>query len=496
MKNKATLLNMASGLLLQFCTLISGFIIPRIILSYFGSEVNGLVSSLNQFLSYISLVEGGVSGVIIANLYKPLVDGNNAKLSSVIVTSDKFYKKIGYIFLGYSIVLAVVYPLIFAKDFNFDYVLELTIILSLNLLIQYMFALTLRNVLNADKKIYIANFAQMVITIFNVILALVSVLIYPSIHILKFISGSLFILQPIIFSVYAKKHYSIDWKAKVDNSLIKERWNGFAINFAAFIHSSTDIAILTIFTDLKTVSIYSVYCLVSNGLKNLINACISGVNATVGQAYAKRDYDELNKKMDIYEYVVFIAVFFTFTIAALLITPFVQIYTKGITDTNYYQPLFGILVLISEALYLVKLPHMNLAYSANKFKEITPSAFIEAGLNIVISVVLVSKFGLIGVTAGTIVGMAYRTIFHVHYTSKIVPGRGQSIFYKKFFSFTVIAVCGFMICYKFLPLTNLTVVSWIIYAVIYCVVIGGLYLVLSFAFFKNELQFFVRYLRR
>ena len=84
---------------------------------------------------------------------------------------------------------------------------------------------------------------------------------------------------------------------KLDNSLIKERWNGFAINFAAFVHNCTDIAILTIFTDLKTVSIYSVYSLVSNGLKQLINASISGISATVGQVYARQDYDELNKKI-------------------------------------------------------------------------------------------------------------------------------------------------------------------------------------------------------
>ena len=62
---------MISGMVLQFFTLVSGFILPKIILTCFGSEVNGLVSSLNQFLSYITLVEGGITGVIIANLYKP-----------------------------------------------------------------------------------------------------------------------------------------------------------------------------------------------------------------------------------------------------------------------------------------------------------------------------------------------------------------------------------------------------------------------------------------
>lgn len=495
MKNKATLLNMVSGLLLQLCTLISGFIIPKIILSYFGSEVNGLVSSLNQFLSYITLVEGGISGVIVANLYKPLVERDNDKLSSILVTADKFYKKIGYLFIGYSVLLAIGYSILFKTEYSFTYVSTLTLILSLNLLIQYMFSLTLKSILKADKRGYIVNFCQMAITIANIILALLSVVIYPSIHVLKLISGCLFILQPVVFGKYIKKNYAINWNAKIDNSLIKERWNGFAINLAAFIHNSTDVTVLTIFTSLKTVSIYSVYCLVSNGLKQLISACISGISATVGQAYARRDFDEVNKKMDLYEYVVFILVFFLFTVAALLITPFVQIYTKGITDTNYYQPAFGIMLLISEGLYLLKYPHMNLSYSANKFKEITIPAFIEAGLNIVISVILVSKFGLIGVTVGTIVGMAYRTVFHVYFTSRLIP-RPQIIFYKKIFLFSVTAVMGFLICYKLIPIVNISVLGWIIHAVLYSSIIGGMYLLISLVFFRNELGFFIKYLKR
>ena len=57
MKSKVTLINIISSLTLQVVTVISGFIIPKIILTNFGSSVNGLVSSLNQFLSYITLIE-------------------------------------------------------------------------------------------------------------------------------------------------------------------------------------------------------------------------------------------------------------------------------------------------------------------------------------------------------------------------------------------------------------------------------------------------------
>lgn len=496
MKNKATLLNMISGLILQLFTLVSGFILPKIILIYFGSEVNGLVSSLNQFLSYITLVEGGITGVIVANLYKPIVDQDNQKISSVLITADRFYKKIGALFISYSIILSIIYPLYFKTEFKFAYVCSLTLILSITLLIQYMFSLTLKTLLNADKKGYIVNFTQTLIVIFNVIFALISVCVHPSIHVLKLISGSLFILQPIVFNGYVKKNYKIDWSAESDNSLIKSRWNGFAINLASFIHNSTDITVLTFLADLKTVSIYSVYSLVSSGVKQLINACLSGIAHTVGQAYAKKNWKELNQKLDIYEYVVFILVFFFLTVTALLITPFVHLYTKGITDTNYNQPLFGFLLVVSEALYLVKLPHLNLAYSANKFKEITIPAYTEAILNIAISVALVKKFGLIGVTIGTIAGMTYRMAFHVYYTSKIVPGRVQSIFYRKFFLFSAGSGAGFILCYKLLPLRTVTVVNWIFHAIFYCVVIESILLVISMLFFQNEIKFFAKYIKR
>lgn len=496
MKNKVTLLNMISGLILQFFTLISGFILPKIILTCFGSEVNGLVSSLNQFLSYITLVEGGITGVIVANLYKPIVEQDNNKISSVLVTADRFYKKIGALFIAYSVILSIIYPLHFKTEFTFSYVCSLTLILSLTLLIQYMYSLTLRTLLNADKKGYVVNFTQTLIVIFNVLFALISVFIYPSIHVLKLISGSLFLLQPLIFNRYVKKNYKIDWKVEPDNSLIKSRWNGFAINLAAFIHNSTDVTVLTFLANLKTVSIYSVYSLVSSGIKQMINACLSGIAHTVGQAYAKKNWKELNQKLDIYEYIVLILVFFLFTVTALLITPFVQLYTKDIVDTDYNQPLFGFLLVLAEALYLIKLPHLNLAYSANKFKEITVPAYIEAMLNIMISVALVKWIGLIGVTIGTIVGMTYRMVFHVYYTSKIVPGRAQCIFYRKLFLFAAGAGGGFVFCYKLLPLQTVTVGSWIVHAIFYCVVMGVILLAISILFFQNEMKFFWKYVKR
>lgn len=497
MKNKVTLNNIISGLILQIITIISGFVVPKIILIYFGSSVNGLVSSINQFLSYITLVEGGVTGVIAANMYRPLVNKDYASLSSIVVTAKKFFNKVGTIFVGYAIILSFAYPLFTYTSFDYLYVLALVLVLSISLSVQYMFSLTLKTLLIADKRAYIVNYTQILICVSNLVLVYISVLIYPSIHILKLITGGLYVLQPVIFGQYVKRHYDICWKSQSDNNLISERWNGFAINIAAFIHNCTDVTLLTLFSTLEMVSIYSVYSLVTTGLKQLINAVTSGINSTLGQAYAIGNARELNKKIDLYEYIIFVLVGFSFTMAGLLITPFVMIYINGVTDANYYnQPLFGVMIVISEAIYLIKYPHLNLAYAANKFKEITIPAYIEAIINIVISIILIKPYGLIGVSIGTIAAMTYRMVFHVYYTSKLVEGRKQRIFYRKLLLFTVATVLGIIICYVFLPLRTFTVTLWVVRAIEYVAVLAVFYSGISILVFKNEVNFIIRYLRR
>jgi len=496
LNKKTTLINILASLLLQIITIISGFIIPKITLSYFGSDVNGLVSSISQFLNYITVVEGGLTGVIMANLYKPLYEKDSNKLSSIILTADKFYKKIGFIFIFYTIVLSVIYPLFFTKSFDYLYIQSLIIILSMTMLIQYMFSLTIRNLLVADNKLYIVSITQSVIIIFNIIFAYISIKIYPNIHIFKFISGALYIIQPLIFNKFYKRYYCIDNHANIDKELLKGRWDGFSINIAAFIHNGTDATVLTLFTNFSTVSVYGVYSLVSSGLKQLVVSISSGLNPMLGKAYAKGNALELKEKIDIYEYIIYFLVFYLFSIAALLITPFVMIYTKNITDTNYYQPLFGVLLLIAEGLYLIKFPHMNLAYSAKKFKETSKPAFVEALLNIVISLILVKKYGLIGVAIGTIVAMIYRMIFHVNMTSKITNLWKSIGFYKKLIIFSISSFIGIIICIFCIPSIEYNVLSWITHGLIYAVIFGVIYVLISLVFFKKEFDFLYNYIKK
>ena len=50
MRSKKALINIISSFLLQIITIICGFIIPKLIIKTYGSNVNGIIVSIVQFL--------------------------------------------------------------------------------------------------------------------------------------------------------------------------------------------------------------------------------------------------------------------------------------------------------------------------------------------------------------------------------------------------------------------------------------------------------------
>lgn len=465
MKTGIVLINVICSLLQQVVVTICGFILPRIIINVFGSEVNGLIASLTQFLSYISLLEGGLTGVVAANLYKPLASGDNILLSKVIKAASNFYKKIAVFFFCYTVIISCVYPLIVKTNFSFSYICTFTFILSINFIVQYLFAITWKTLLVADKKGYFVSIAYIFVVILNTCVSCVIINFCKNIQFVKLISALIYLIQPIVYHLFVKKHYKIIKDVDADNTLLSQRWDGFAINIAAFIHNNTDVIVLTLMATLSDVSVYTVYLLVVNGLKNVVMSVSKAIVPAVGIAYAKGNDDELNHAFDKYELVILYLSFFLFSVGGICITSFVKLYTSGIKDYNYNQPVFGWLLVVSELIYCVKEPYLMLAYSANKFKDFKFAAYIEALINICISIIFVKFLGIVGVAIGTLIAMTYRTLYQILYLHHNILKRRIIHLFQGILFYTigmiVIIYVSSLIFFK----PDDSILGWILYAV-------------------------------
>lgn len=411
-------LNTCSSLIFQIVTIICGFILPRLILKSFGSEVNGLVNSISQFLAIISFLELGVGAVIQSSLYKPLADKSIAQISKVVVSGQKFFSKLAMILLAYVFVLMGIYPFISHQNFGFLYTSTMIAVISISSFAQYYFGIINRLLLTADQKGYVSYIAQTITLIMNTGACFILIKLGAGIHLVKLVTSLIYVMRPLVLAMYVKRHYDIDWKIKYDEEPIKQKWNGVAQHVSAVVLDGTDNIVLTMFAGLRDVSVYSVYNIVTSGVKQLLLSMTNGIQSLIGEMWAKQELDELKKFFGWVEWSLHTGTTLIFGITSVLIVPFVEVYTLGVSDVNYVQPLFATLIIAANAGHCLRLPYNIMILAGGHYKQTQNNYLITAVVNVVISVVTVRAWGLVGVAIGTVIAMFYQTIWMAWYDSK------------------------------------------------------------------------------
>lgn len=429
---KKIILNMFSSLLLEIVSLICAFILPRLILVNFGSTYNGIVTSVTQFLSFVTLLRGGVGGVTRAALYGPLEERDDNKISSILKATEKFMRRVAYIFAVFLLVVAAVYPFLVNEEFDWFYTFTLVLILGISTFVQYYFGISNQMLLQADQRQYVYSYLQTAATILNTIISVLLINAGVEFRLVKLGSALVFCLIPLALYSYVHRKYRIIKDAPMDNSALTQRWDAFAHQISAFVHANTDVVLLTLFSNLYQVSIYTVYTMVTNGIRKFVNICSSGIDAAIGKLLARNENCILNKGIELYEWVVHIVSTIFFVCTAMLIVPFVMIYTNGVEDTNYFQPALGYLLCISQFVTCIRLPYQNVVEAAGQFKQTKNGAIAEAVINIVVSIPMIILWGSAGAVMGTIMAIAFRTIQYACYASCEILKRPSSVFIKRF----------------------------------------------------------------
>ena len=430
-RSKKGFLNMSSHLLDQAVTAICGFIVPKLVLESFGSEVNGMVSSITQFLGIIALMESGFGSVAKTAFYKPLAYKDKEGISGVFNATESFFRRIALIFAGYCILLAVVFPFIKESSFDYIFVSSLVLILGIKSFMQYYFGVSYTLMFNADQCGYVSGFLQVVAIILNAIITVILLNLGAGVHVVKLVSAFVFIIKPFVMNFYGRKKYEINRKLPKDKTSLSQKWDNLGQSIALYIHTKTDAMLITVFLNFAEVSVYSVYSLVTTSLSAIITSISSGFVSGLGNMYAKGEKENFDKVFSLYEFVNTTITFLFYTIAFIVVLPFVKVYTANITDVDYIRPLFAGIIIVAELLYCLRLPYYYMITNARHFKQIKKGAYVEAGLNIVLSLILINFMGITGLVIGTSVAMLFRTTQIILYCSKHIIKRNPFVALKR-----------------------------------------------------------------
>ena len=403
-RSGAAKLNVISGLINEVVIIVFGLVVPRVILTYFGSTYNGLLNSVVQFMSFSVVLRSGLGVVTTAALYKPLAQGDEKMISSIMVATDKFMQKIGWLLAGIIVVFSLLYPLLVLDEFDYLFSASLILIIGAASWVENMFSVKYKVLLQADQKTYIQTLVTMIAYVLSNVFAIVLMVSGCNIHIVR--TGMLLGLMttPFMLKLYVDRNYTIDWKQPANDMAIKSRWDAFAQQIATIANNNMPTVLMTFLFPLKEISVYTVYHMVVKNINQLISNSVIGFRATFGNMYARGEYDHLKKRFKDVEWLVFAVNAILYSVTAIMLTPFVMLYTDGVTDANYNRFGFGLLMTVSCCVYTTRLPYQIIAEAVGRFRETRLSAILEVVVNVVVSLVCAPFMGLNAMVVGSLAG--------------------------------------------------------------------------------------------
>lgn len=460
--------NTLSSLCYQVVVVISGFVIPRAMLAIYGSEVNGLVNSINQFLGMLAFFDMGFTTLIMSKLYSPLAQKDYAKVKAIRKNAIENYNRIIVVGCAYIVAFSIVSGLVFHDVSNTPYIIVL--VMGAGYLSQTYIGTADKIILMSDQRGYVFYFISCIAVVIYTAISYVLILLGFRIEIVKIVPIIVYLLRAVLIKLVTNKIYDFNAIGGEGGACrFENKYSAFMAHAAALVLDSTDSIILTFFSDLYNVSVYSVYNMIAFGLRGIFVSLTNGLQPLFGELWAKKEYDVLKKVYVRSQCLIHLGATTMYSCALMLIVPFVEVYTQGVHDTNYLQPMFAVLIVFCQYIFSIRIIEFNIILAAGHYKETKNSFIIAMFMNIALSVVFVEKYGLIGVTVGTAISLIYQTIYMIIYTKQNLLEISYFDFIKQVLVDCACFVVDYYLCVR-VEIKELSLAGWTCMAILIVII--------------------------
>lgn len=498
-RRKASIRNTVIALTSEILVTVVGFMLPRAIMVNYGSETNGLITSLQQFIQYFTLLEAGLSGAAVFALYKPLSAGDTGTIERILYSAKKMYEKLGCVFLAMIALSSAIYPFFIAKtDYSYFTIVLLCCLIGLNGATQFLFIGKYKVLLNASQNsryIAVINSLSTCLYSINVIIAAyfqVHIVIAVGLGVLAYIVRAMayYFVVRCLFPKY-DFHKCGEYRFANQKEVFIQQILSLLI-----LNSSTLILTFTR-TSMREISVFTMYNMVLTAVFLVTNAVNTGVSASFGDLIARHDEKRLARVYKEYEILFQAFWIIIFSCVLALYQPFMKIYTMGIEDAQYVRPMLCFLCSLLGALWVIRNQQSVMIVAAGKFKEIQKGSIIEAVLTIVLSFAGLAVWGLEGLVAGRCIAAGYRVVDFIRFNSQnVVKVKIRFTVCQITISIVLVALI-YLVAQKFLSVFMVgTYIGWAIDACIVASVAIMISIVFGLINWKNLSKFSQKIMRK
>lgn len=474
--------NIALSLISQIIAVLSGLMLPRVLMLHYDSETYGIVSSIQQAVGYLMLIEGGLLSTVVVKLYKPIADGDAECVNQVLSSAKQYYKKLELKFCISLICIATIYPFISAKSqYTFWQTFLLILLLGLNGVTQICFIGKYKALLMA------AQFNGIIMMINACSTALYAlILMFFAAQGVGILTGvaiaiSAYLIRAFAFYLSAKlllPQYS--FHGTVSDISFSGRNDAFSAQILGMCALHGGMIVLTVCkAPMEQIGVYSTYNMILSVIFMLTYCIENSVTSALGSVSAQGKPEKLQNVYEHFDSI--FQIFWTVICSCLfvLMLPFISIYTKGIEDALYVLPVEGFMFSCIGALWILRNESTLLLTARGEFHTMRKSMLLETLLVTGLGALLYFFAGLKGVLFAKIVATLFSFVsLSIVLYSKILQLSIRGKMKRLIVScgcITIVLAVNFAVS----PLLSISsIFSWLLYA---CTVAGGAMIVVFLA---------------
>lgn len=402
MRTKKALYNFITDFIPLVVIALIGFIKIKMINESLGLALGGLNTLFANVMTYLSIMDGGLTGAILYRLYKPIANQDDKQTSEILSAGKYLFNRIGLAMLAIGTLVSFFVFFFFKQEpptISYFYVQTAFMIYLVSSVIPY-FVVVNRTLFEADQKKYVTNIVIqgfMIVKSIGEIVLLVLGLGLIELYLLMTVIniGS----SVIIYYLSKKKYPHIDFNApEKDFSMKSDVKNLLIHKIGTMVAYNIDAIIIGSVIGIDKVPFYTAYQYITDNLMTMIGKITYSITAGIGDLIASQKERA---------YVVFQEInAMSFYIASVVCIPLVLVINGFI---NLWQPnietsvALAICFVIQLFYYIIRMPLTTYCNASGLFRQTRVCPIIESVVNIVLSLILVHQWGIPGILIATFI---------------------------------------------------------------------------------------------
>lgn len=482
MRTKNSFKNVVSIVILNLIIGLLGFLKVKVFINALSNDIYSLNQLFYQIFGYLVIADLGFGLILNKRLYESFAKNDKAEINNIYSTSKKFYQIIGFLIILISLVISFIVHFFTKANLSNAYIQIIFIIFIFRNVLDYFFV-SPRLVMEADQKNYKINHLvkgiKILETIAEIILALLGFnylyILFPG------------IIITIVMDLYINKKVYKEYPWLKDNHTFSKKYlkgtkDLIYLKLSGIMNSNTDIILISTFINPLCVIVYTSYSYITKFITDTLYIVASAITPSYANVLCKEN--------NIKSYQIFSELNIMFLYLSSFISIMLYIFLNKLIilwiGEDYLVNKITLLLFVIITFTNIASKAISITInSKGLFKETKIATILETVLNFILSLVLIHKYGLIGVLLGTIISYFLTSfIQNGYYIFKYIFKEKVTTY---FLNYLIVCIITGIVIYigSFLSFNINNVSSFVLYVLLSAIVVFVILSIIFYLIFKS-----------